>query len=109
MKNGIYKLREVIPTHMVQHILTIEIGRHNINDNLVWDLTENGKYTNKSTWNMIRSCKVKEQQLSKVWQSSIPFNVSFLIWRLWKFKLPFDDVLTRFGRNITTMCKCCDI
>ncbi|XP_009762590.1 uncharacterized protein [Nicotiana sylvestris] len=45
-----YKLREVIPTHMVQHILTIEIGRHNINDNLVWDLTENGKYTNKSTY-----------------------------------------------------------
>lgn len=46
--------------------------------------------------------------MSKVWHNSIPFKTSFITWRLFKRKLPFNDTAGRFGTNITSRCSWCN-
>ncbi|XP_070049366.1 uncharacterized protein [Nicotiana tomentosiformis] len=106
-KWNLEKLQKTLPDHLVKHIETIDIGRQNLQDQVYWDLTDNGKYNNKSAWQQIRSCKPKNHFLHKVWHNSIPFKFSFLTWRLWQGKLPFDEVTTKFGNQAVSRYNCC--
>lgn len=47
------------------------------------------------------------QFINKVLNSNISFKMSFLVSRLWKGKLPFDEVITKFGKQIISKCNCC--
>lgn len=98
------KLEELLPNHLVKHIETIDVGRQNLQDKVYWDLIDNEKYNNKSAWKYIRACKPNNPFFYKVWHSSILFKISFLTWRLWLGKLPFDEVITRFGKQIISRC-----
>ncbi|XP_070046502.1 uncharacterized protein [Nicotiana tomentosiformis] len=110
IQNGewnINKLQDILPSSIVQHIKKIEIGNYSLPDKIYWDLSLNGRYSNKTTTQLIRKSKPKEYLLCKVWHSSIPFKISFLTWTLWYRKLPFDDVIVNFGRQIVSRCNCC--
>lgn len=104
---NIHKLRDTLSEHMVQHIITIGIGNKNKKDQVFWDLNTDGKYSNKSSWEMLRTKRPLNQFLAKMWSSNIPFKISFLTWRLWQGKLPFDDFFARFRANTDTNCNCC--
>lgn len=75
---NIHKLRGSFLKDIVQIIINVNIGKHDIPDQAIWDLTENGKYSDKTVLNMFRDVKPKYHFLSKVWHSSIPFKIVFL-------------------------------
>lgn len=39
-----------------------------------------------------------------IWIRNLPFKISFMVWRLWKRRLPSDDNLQRFHINIVSRC-----
>ncbi|KAF3637097.1 hypothetical protein FXO37_25106 [Capsicum annuum] len=61
----------------VQHIKTVGIGKHDTQDKVFWDLKQNGKYSYKSTWNLIRQRKTTDNIIAQG-------------------KLPLDEVISRF-------------
>ncbi|XP_075104777.1 uncharacterized protein LOC142178886 [Nicotiana tabacum] len=42
-----------------------------------------------------------------MWVKGLPFKISFFMWKLWKGKLPLDDVIRRMGYYIPSKCWCC--
>ncbi|XP_075100868.1 uncharacterized protein LOC142176659 [Nicotiana tabacum] len=101
------KIREAIPEHLAQQIMHIEIGEPDQQDYAIWKDTEDGKYSTKSAWSTVRHSKQKNLELNKVWHKSILFKISFLVWRLYLRKLPFDEVIANFGNHMVSRCFCC--
>ncbi|XP_075103837.1 uncharacterized protein LOC142178396 [Nicotiana tabacum] len=104
---NIHKLRGSFLEDIDQIIMNVNIRKHDIPNQSIWDLTENVKYSNKTVLNMFRDLKPKDHFLSKVWHPSIPFKVFFLTWRLWMSILLFDEVILNFGKKIVSRCVCC--
>ncbi|XP_060200827.1 uncharacterized protein LOC132629107 [Lycium barbarum] len=102
------KLNGILTPQMSDSIRKIEIGNIDKEDQIFWDLTENGKYSNKSAWDLVRNKKALQPLINKVWHSSIPFKISFLIWRIWKNKLLFEEVISSFGKQMDSKCYCCN-
>ncbi|KAK6796465.1 hypothetical protein RDI58_004166 [Solanum bulbocastanum] len=46
-------------------IQSIEIGNPNKEDQVFWDLTESGKYSNNSSWNLVRDKRPKQPLINK--------------------------------------------
>nr|GMD70291.1 uncharacterized protein LOC109162453 [Ipomoea batatas] len=44
----------------------------------------------------------------KCWLQGIPWKMSFMAWRVFRNKVPTDDVLSRFGFNVVSRCFCCN-
>ncbi|XP_070019658.1 uncharacterized protein [Nicotiana sylvestris] len=59
------KLEQLLPIHIVQHINTIPRRKQTNNDQAIWNLTENGHYSNASTWHIVRIINQKNLLLSK--------------------------------------------
>ncbi|XP_060211762.1 uncharacterized protein LOC132639326 [Lycium barbarum] len=76
-------------------------------DYAIWKNSEDGKYTNKSAWNIVRNHRTKNFNVSHIWHSSVPFKFSFICWRLYFGKLPFNDVKAKFGNQDDIECLCC--
>ncbi|XP_059315721.1 uncharacterized protein LOC132066424 [Lycium ferocissimum] len=76
-------------------------------DYAIWKNSEDGQYTNKSAWNIVRNHITKNFNLSHIWHSSVPFKFSFICWRLYFGKLPFNDVKAKFGNQDDIECLCC--
>lgn len=72
------KLKRILSDHICDIIGEIEIGNPKKDDQIFWDLTETGKYSNRTAWNLVRTKRVPQTLISKVWRSSIPFKMSFL-------------------------------
>lgn len=85
------KLREDLPEHIVLYIANIPIRDANDNDYAVWNITQDGQYTNSSAWQIIREVRQKDGILSNIWHKCLPFILSYLEMML-KI-LPFDEVI----------------
>ncbi|XP_059294498.1 uncharacterized protein LOC132047475 [Lycium ferocissimum] len=59
------KLRRTLPNHLCEIIRKIEIGNPEKEDQVSWDLTENGNYSNKTAWNLVRSITAKQPLINK--------------------------------------------
>ncbi|KAK6784540.1 hypothetical protein RDI58_017995 [Solanum bulbocastanum] len=59
------KLREDLPEHIVLYIANIPIEDANDNDYAVWNITQDGQYTNSSAWQSIREVRQKDDILRK--------------------------------------------
>lgn len=101
------KLKRILPNHTCDIIREIEIGNPEKDDQIFWDLTETGKYSNKTAWNLVRTKRATNPLINKVWHSSISFKMSFLTWILWKDKLPFEEVIGKFRKQMDSKCYCC--
>ncbi|KAM3396874.1 hypothetical protein P3S68_000386 [Capsicum galapagoense] len=68
IKNGKWntdKLKTILSDHICEHINTIGIGNPNLEDQVFWDLTDCGKYSNKTAWNLVRSRNTKQPLINK--------------------------------------------
>lgn len=45
--------------------------------------------------------------LKQIWNKFIPFKMSFIVWRILKGKLSFDDIVVRFSKYMASRCNCC--
>lgn len=49
----INKLSIVVPDHLIGKITSVDNGDQNLNDFLVWKVSENGLFSNKTTWHLL--------------------------------------------------------
>ncbi|XP_070055161.1 uncharacterized protein [Nicotiana tomentosiformis] len=78
---NIHTLIGFFPDDIVQITMNVNIGKHNIPDQAIWDLTENGKYSNKTVLNMFRDVKPKDNFLRKMKQQII-WNIQVAVHRI---------------------------
>lgn len=71
--------------------------------------TENykGQFTVKSAYNTPR-CKKNKHDWFKIWSKVIPYKISFFLWRVFKERIPTDDILKRMKISVVSRCYCCD-
>ncbi|KAH0730228.1 hypothetical protein KY289_001416 [Solanum tuberosum] len=78
-----------------------------LNDILPSDLSR-GAFTVKTAWNYIRHKEDPNRIYRWIWTKGMPFKMAFMMWRMWKFKIPVDDRLRRWGLKGPSRCWCCD-
>ncbi|XP_019178346.1 PREDICTED: uncharacterized protein LOC109173561 [Ipomoea nil] len=80
-------------------------------DTPLWKPESNGVFSfasAKKYERQIGGIRVPSRHWSrKIWAKHIPWKMAFLAWRVFKRKVPLDDILTRFGYNIVSACCCC--
>ncbi|XP_059277590.1 uncharacterized protein LOC132031659 [Lycium ferocissimum] len=103
------KLLNFLPMQAAQSIAQITIDEQNGTDFPIWQLSDDGCYTNKSAWHSIRASAPSSPFLNSLWHKRIPFKISFLNWRIFKRKVPFDDIIGKFGTDRRSMCVCCRV
>ncbi|XP_059292008.1 uncharacterized protein LOC132045445 [Lycium ferocissimum] len=104
---NVQKLYNTIPDHIALFIRSVGIGDVNDRDYAVWKATDNGQYSNKFAWTIIRSLRQKAPLITRIWHNAVPFKISFLSWRLLHNKLPFKDAVAKFGKQGFKDCICC--
>ncbi|XP_060183099.1 uncharacterized protein LOC132613057 [Lycium barbarum] len=60
-----------------------------------------------SAWNLLIQKETASEIYKQMWIKGVPFKTSFFLWRLWKFKIPVDEVLAIIGINVVSRCCCC--
>lgn len=90
-------LQQLLPQDMTDHIiLNIKPPRiKSLADKPYWSLNPKGDFTVKTVWQYIRHKEEKNITYKWMWIHGLPFKISFLVWRSWKFKLPVDDRIRR--------------
>ncbi|XP_060182556.1 uncharacterized protein LOC132612272 [Lycium barbarum] len=106
--NGAWHIEMMqFPEFLAEQILSVDIGDQNSKDYAIWTPNSNGIFSTASAWSLARQRKEKSPLLKKIWNNYIPFKMSFLMWKLLKNKLPFDDILYKFKQNLASKCFCC--
>ena len=95
---------ENIATQIISHPLCAATNR---SDRMIWKPTSNGVFTLASAYEKIRKKKSKTQVNVSIWVKNTPIKVSFFMSNLFRFKLPIDSVLYKFGINGPSRCFCC--
>ncbi|XP_059285591.1 uncharacterized protein LOC132039063 [Lycium ferocissimum] len=100
------KLHSKLPINVCDHVLQeLSIVEHSEEKNkALWMAS-----TTKFHYRVLGICSEKGSNIthfSKLWLS-VPFKISFFLWRLWKFKILVDDVLKRMNISIVSRCRCC--
>lgn len=65
------------------------------------------KFRASNAWQIMRQKEHYSWHYKLLWSKGVPIKISFFLWRLWKFKLPVDEVLARCGFDIVSICRCC--
>lgn len=104
-------LKTIILEDLVQHIINnIKVSKLNqVVDRAYWKLNATGKFTVKSAWQYIRYKEEENEIYIRNWVKELLFKFSFFMWRLWKFKVPVDDRIRKWGIHGPSKCWCCDI
>ncbi|XP_060195197.1 uncharacterized protein LOC132624428 [Lycium barbarum] len=112
MINGGWDLNKLaidFEDRMTNIIDNIVIGDLSLEDFILWKPSNDGLYTNLSSFQVNRDKKQEDVSLGSLWHNCIPFKVSFLAWRACLSKLPFNENLSRFAINEDTDCSYCSI
>ncbi|XP_060184825.1 uncharacterized protein LOC132614395 [Lycium barbarum] len=92
-------LRRILPEDLADHIVQ-HINPPNENgqaDKAFWKLDSRGKFTVRSAFQLLRQRKDPSNLYKQMWIKGLPIKISFFMWRFWKFKLPLDDKLKKWG------------
>lgn len=71
-------------------------------------LHSTGKFSVRSAWEYIRQKGIISKTLRSIWLKGVPFKISFLIWGLWKKRLPIGEVISNWGAIDNMNCYCCE-
>ncbi|XP_060202667.1 uncharacterized protein LOC132631084 [Lycium barbarum] len=102
-------LRRILPEDLADHIVQ-HINPPNENgqaDKAFWKLDSRGKFTVGSAFQLLRQRKDPSNLYKQMWIKGLPIKISFFMWRFWKFKLPLDDKLKKWGHQFPSRCYCC--
>ncbi|XP_059277620.1 uncharacterized protein LOC132031700 [Lycium ferocissimum] len=92
-------LRDLIPNKIVEHILSTVTPPTNQDavDKPFWKLEARGKFTVGSAYQFVRQRKEPSLLYNNMWIKGLPIKISFFMWRFWKFKVPLDDAVKKWG------------
>ncbi|XP_060210297.1 uncharacterized protein LOC132637182 [Lycium barbarum] len=102
-------LRRILPEDIADHIVQ-HINPPNENgqaDKAFWKLDSRGKFTVGFAFQLLKQRKDPSNLYKQMWIKGLPIKISFFIWRFWKFKLPLDDKLKKWGHQFPSRCYCC--
>lgn len=77
-------------------------------DKAYWMLEPKGILSVKTVWQYIRHKESPNNIYKWIWIKGVLFKMTFLMWRLWKFKIPVDGRIMRCGIHDPSKCWCCD-
>ncbi|KAH0671252.1 hypothetical protein KY285_023647 [Solanum tuberosum] len=79
-----------------------------LSDHPWWMKTSSGKFSMGSAWEEIRQKGHEKEEYVSIWSIGVPYKICFLLWRLWKYKIPMDEVLKTLKINLVSRCRCCE-
>uniref|UniRef100_M1BXK5 RNase H family protein n=1 Tax=Solanum tuberosum TaxID=4113 RepID=M1BXK5_SOLTU len=103
------RLRQMISEDMVNYIV------ENINpimegdDKAWWMGNTQGEFTVKSAFQLLRRRREEQDWMNNIWIKGLPFKISFFLWRVWRKRIPTDDVLKKMKINMVSKCYCCNV
>lgn len=101
-------IRQHVSPLLVPQILSTQFHfQEGVADTPIWKPNESGTFTCSSAWELVRAKKEKTRLNTNIWHKSIPFKISFLLWRALRGKLPTNDRITQFGSTLVD-CFCCN-
>lgn len=80
-----------------------------LNDTAWWTGNSSGRFTVKSTFDIIKKRKEIVNRANNVRTKALPHKISFFLWRLMNRRVSTDDVLRTMGISIVSKCCYCDI
>ncbi|PKA51160.1 Putative ribonuclease H protein [Apostasia shenzhenica] len=95
------KISIYLPNHVGNEILDITIHK---NDKMIWDLSINGKFSFKDTWNKFRHKKNSMLFWKIIWLKNFPDKISFLAWQIIRNYLPTEDRMKDKGFQLASRC-----
>ncbi|KAH0661911.1 hypothetical protein KY284_026842 [Solanum tuberosum] len=78
-------------------------------DKAWWMGNSHGEFTVKSTFQVLRRKREEQEWMNYIWIKGLPFKISFFLWRVWRKRIPTDDVLKKMKVNMVSKCYCCDV
>ncbi|GAA0174198.1 hypothetical protein LIER_27640 [Lithospermum erythrorhizon] len=93
-----------------EHVAMIEntLFDPDMEDKLLWKLSQVGLFSFKHTYEDIREKRPLSPIYSAMWHQTIARKIFFLAWRLLQRWLPVDDVMQSKGINMASRCNCCN-
>ena len=70
-------------------------------------LEQNGKFYVKNVWQYIKQKDEKQEIFKNMWINKLPFQMTFTLWRAWKFIIPINEVVQRMKISLPSRCHCC--
>ncbi|XP_060216573.1 uncharacterized protein LOC132644045 [Lycium barbarum] len=106
---NIRRMLEILPNDIVELIRSNlgELVKTQERDKPRWMLTSSGNFSVSSAWGYIRQRDQVSPHCAKFWIKGLAFKISLLLWRIWFYKLPIDEVLQRKHISIASRCWCC--
>ncbi|XP_070017599.1 uncharacterized protein [Nicotiana sylvestris] len=103
------RLFELLPEELAVHILEKikPPSTMRVLDRLFWMLETRGYFSVKSAWEYTRRRDEPRKAYRMIWVKGLPIKIAFFIWKVWKAKLPLDDLLKRVGYCMPSKCWCC--
>ncbi|KAL0912822.1 hypothetical protein M5K25_016231 [Dendrobium thyrsiflorum] len=103
---NIIKLREALPGHLIDIILSIPL-QMNCKDKILFTLSNSGHFSLKEAWNTFRVKYAISPLYSVIWNANIPLSYSILVWRCLKNCILVDANLWKKGFIFPSKCQCC--
>lgn len=72
-----------------------------------WTLEPTGEFSAKSAWDYVRRRNEPFNAYIKIWAKGLPFKIHFFMWKVWRNKLPLDDLMRRLCYLMASRCWCC--
>ncbi|CAI9094816.1 OLC1v1030616C1 [Oldenlandia corymbosa var. corymbosa] len=83
---------------------TLETGR----GSLIWQHSSSGLFTIKSAYLHLRIRGLEDSLSKNVWNKLIPLKISFFVWKLRNFLVPFPETLSKFEIQVLpSICLSC--
>ncbi|PKA64112.1 Putative ribonuclease H protein [Apostasia shenzhenica] len=95
------KFDHLLPADVSKAIMNIPIHDE---DKIIWNLSTDGCFSFKDTWNSFRSKRETLQVCNFFWFKNFPFKISFFAWQAVTNRLPADNVLKKKGFHFASKC-----
>ncbi|XP_049388499.1 uncharacterized protein LOC125852859 [Solanum stenotomum] len=103
------RLRQLIFEDMVKCIMDNINPRMKGEDKAWWMGNTQGEFTVKSAFQLMRRKKEEYEWRNNIWIKGLPFKISFFLWRVWRKRIPTDDVIKKMKVYMASKCYCCNV
>lgn len=94
-----------VPRHSGELLDSLPLNT--LEDKCIWSDTNDGRFSFKSAYNLLRNRGYRRQPLKKIWGQFIPPRVSLFCWRILHMAIPVDSSIKACGISGPSKCVCC--
>lgn len=103
-------LREYVSSNMANFIINeVRLGGTEEINRPWWIIASDGMFLVKITFELLRKKRGKVDWARRIWLKGLPYKISFILWRLFKRRVPTNNVLKLIGNPIASRYICCNM